>query len=60
MAVVKFSELENSVYVVMGIDHNGHDQVLAVADSCAKAKALIGEQPCHEYFDLWVEKHTLL
>lgn len=50
------------VYIVLGIDENEHDQVLAVFSTYEGAKAYccktMGES--FGYYDLWIEKHPLM
>lgn len=59
MTVFDFKETE--VYVILGIDENEHDKVLAVFYSYSDAKRY-----CHEtmhdteYYDLWIEKHPVM
>jgi hypothetical protein len=58
MAVINFPAL---VYVVMGIDVNGHDQVIAVRKNFREAKQYCVECLAEtEFYDLWIEKHELL
>lgn len=51
---------EAFVYVILGIDAHQHDQVLAVRYTFDEAKKfmlrLMSET---EYFDLWIEKHSV-
>ncbi len=50
-----------SVYVVLGIDGNEHDQVLAVSISYQEAKNFCVQCKCEtEFYDMWIEKHQLL
>lgn len=59
MTIVKIKATQ--VYVVLGIDEHGHDQVLSVFNDYRDAKHF-----CHftmhetEYYDLWVEKHPVM
>lgn len=59
VAVVKLHETE--VYVVLGIDENEHDQVLALFYTYYDAKQFCS-QTMHDtcYYDLWIEKHPVL
>lgn len=59
MTVIKLNE--TTVYIVLGIDEHEHDQVLAVFNSYYDAKSFCA-QTVHDgqYFDLWIEKHTLM
>jgi len=59
--VVSISQAENCVYVILGIDENANDQVIAVAETFEDAKRYLcrylSETP---FYDLWIEKHSLL
>lgn len=61
MDVINFSEPSDQVYIIMGIDSNEHDQVLAVCRSYDDAKGFCIEYLAEtEYYDLWIEKHIVL
>lgn len=50
-----------SVYIIMGIDAQGHDQVLSVCCCYEKAKRYcITYLAKTQYYDLWIEKHPLM
>lgn len=57
MTIEKFSFF---VYVILGIDAQGHDQVIAVRRDFPEAKHFctkcLGET---EFYDLWIEKHEV-
>lgn len=59
MTVVALQQQEE-LYVILGIDENGHDQVVAVCRAFSDAK-----QYCTyalsttQYLDVWIEKHLL-
>lgn len=54
-------EFIDHVYVVLGIDENEHDQVLAVLKDYEDAKNYCIRCSQHsKFYDLWVEKHLLL
>jgi hypothetical protein len=49
------------VYVVLGIDENEHDQVLAVLRYYEDAKEYCLRCKTDSiFYDLWIEKHLLL
>lgn len=49
------------VYVVLGIDANEHDQVLAVCRTYEEAKRYCIECLAEtEFYDVWIEKHPLV
>lgn len=50
----------SEVYVVLGIDAQANDQVVAVCASFTKAKEIIAGVIYGKFFDLWMEKHTLI
>jgi hypothetical protein len=52
---------EKVVYVVLGIDEHEHDQVLAVFNSYSDAiKYCCRTTHDTSYYDLWIEKHSVL
>lgn len=58
---MKMIERIEHVYVVLGIDKNEHDQVLAILKDYEDAKTYCIRCPRYsEFYDLWVEKHLLL
>ena len=49
---------EQFVYIVLGIDENEHDQVLAVCRTYQEAKNYCVKcVAMSDFFDLWIEKH---
>lgn len=57
MTVIDFAPL---VYIVLGIDGNQNDQVLAVYTCYEGAKRYcIDTLVDTEYFDVWIEKHSI-
>lgn len=59
MAIVKLRTQE--VYVIMGVDAHEHDQVIAVCHSYEGAKRYcLTYLTQTEYYDLWIEKHTII
>lgn len=60
MSVIKLADIEDLVYVVLGIDANEHDQVLAVFNSYDGAKRYCIECLIEtEFYDIWIEKHPV-
>ena len=61
MPVVSISQAKSCVYVILGIDEDCNDRVLAVAETFENAKEYLcrysSETP---FYDLWIEKHSLL
>ncbi len=59
MTVINFPS--NQVYIVLGIDDQGHDQVLSVFYAYNDAKAFCKDS-MHDspFYDLWIEKHPIL
>ena len=54
-------KLDCSVYVILGIDVYGHDQVLAVARTYEEAKQYSTQCFAEtEFYDLWIEKHAII
>lgn len=54
-------QLKQSVYIVLGIDDNEHDQVLAVFREYESAKNYCVSCPLQgQFYDLWIEKHLVL
>lgn len=50
----------SEVYVVLGIDANEHDQVIATCTNYEKAKKVCARfLATTEFYDLWIEKHSL-
>lgn len=48
------------VYVVLGIDAHGHDQILAVCNDYECAKKFCIECVVEsEFYDTWIEKHPV-
>ncbi len=46
------------VYIVLGVDENEHDQVLAVYNTYDEAKRYcINSLVQLDYYDVWIEKH---
>ncbi len=59
MTVVPLEQYE-LIYLVMAIDENAHDHVLAVCRSFSDARQYCTSCLCSsEYFDVWIEKHPL-
>lgn len=57
---VDFSETQQ-IYVILGIDANAHDQVLAVCRTYDDAKQYCIDYLMEtEFYDLWIEKHHIL
>lgn len=53
-------ELSPVAYVVLGIDENQSDQVLAVCSCYEDAKQYCVDCLIHtEFFDVWIEKHPI-
>lgn len=52
---------ESEVYIVLGIDENAHDQVLAVFCNYSEAKRYCSRR-VHDtpFYDLWIEKHPVM
>jgi hypothetical protein len=49
------------VYIVLGIDENENDQVIAVFYSYTHAKRFCLKMGTEtEYYDLWIEKHPIM
>jgi len=61
MIVTVISLKQTTVYIVLGIDEHGHDQVLSVFNSYYDAKSFCAET-MHDtdYYDLWIEKHPVM
>lgn len=58
VAIVSFPR---EVYIVLGIDENEHDQVLAVFDSYPDAKQYCCKSIKDSgFYDLWIEKHSVM
>ena len=52
--------IQPSVYVVLGIDENEHDQVLGVCRNFDEAQRFLHEYLFEtEFYDIWIEKHIL-
>jgi len=52
---------ETIVYIVLGIDENEHDQVLAVFYAYSDAKKYCCQMMHNtSYYDLWIEKHPVV
>lgn len=50
----------NYVYIVLGIDNHGHDQVLSASSNFECAKKFVVRTVAQTHFhDLWIEKHPL-
>ena len=61
MSVVKLSDFRQQVYIIMGIDGEGCDQVVAVCRSYNEAKEYcILYLAQTEFYDVWIEKHPIL
>jgi hypothetical protein len=59
MTIIPFPD--RMVYVVLGIDEHGHDQVLSVFYTYADAKSYCSStMKDNIYYDLWIEKHPIL
>jgi hypothetical protein len=59
--VIKIDSIDDLVYIILGIDANEHDQVLAVCHSYDDAKQYCLQYLRQtEYYDLWIEKHVIL
>lgn len=59
--IANFMDIVPVVYVVLGIDENEFDQVLAVCSSYEGARDYCMDMTCNpEYFDLWIEKHEVI
>jgi len=59
VTVISLNETE--VYIVLGIDEHEHDQVLAVFYTYYDAKNYCCQMMYDsEYFDLWIEKHSIV
>lgn len=57
MTVIDFAPL---VYIVLGIDGNQNDQVLAVCSCYEGAKRYCVDTLVQtEFFDVWIEKHII-
>lgn len=52
---------EQEIYIVLGIDEQGHDQVLAVFYTYYDAKCYCS-RTVHDtsFYDLWIEKHPIV
>jgi hypothetical protein len=65
MAIVKFDDLQQEahgdcVYVILGIDEDACDRVLAVRKTFEEAKIFMTKIRSHlEFYDLWVETFPL-
>lgn len=58
MPVIDFP---SEIYVILGIDDNEHDQVIAVCRNYEDAKRYCIKYLMQtEFYDLWIEKHPLL
>jgi len=61
MPITDINEIHPSVYVVLGIDANEHDQVLSVCVSFQRATRFLTEMRVGEqFYDLWIEKHEVI
>lgn len=61
VTVVNFDEITRAVYVVLGIDEHEHDQVLGVFNSyCDAKKNCCKVMGTTGFYDLWIEKHSVL
>lgn len=67
MSVIKFSDIKPEIYVILGIDENEHDQVLAVCKNYVDAKRycikylMKGTNVCETpFYDVWIEKHQII
>ncbi len=52
---------ENIVYIILGIDKDAHDQVLAVYRTYDDAKKYCTKNliEAGEFYDTWIEKHEV-
>lgn len=49
-----------SVYIILGIDSNEHDQVIAVRKTFNEARNFCAKCLAeHDFYDVWIEKHEL-
>lgn len=56
--VIKFQEL---VYVILGIDDDGFDQVISVCKCFDEARRYcVKYLLATEFHDVWIEKHALI
>ena len=61
MHVIKLEAPPITAYVILGIDENEHDQVLAVCLNFDDAKRYLIAYRCETpFYDLWIEKHSIL
>lgn len=60
MTIVEFEE-QMLLYVILGIDEYANDRVLAICRNYEDAKKhCIRCLYQTEYYDVWIEKHTLM
>lgn len=61
MSVIDFAEEQPNIYVILGIDEFENDRVLAVCSCYDRAKKYCAEFLCEtDFYDVWMEKHTVL
>lgn len=61
MSAISISSIRPMVYVILGIDSNEHDQVLGVCSCYEDAKQhCIDYLRDTEFYDIWVEKHSVM
>lgn len=59
MTICEFKQ--QLVYIVLGIDEHGHDQVLSVFYAYDDAKNFCALNMYeNEFYDLWIEKHPVI
>lgn len=62
MEIVEFDSKSDIIYVVLGIDENANDRVVAICRTYETAKNVCARTMCDEteLYDLWIEKHPIL
>lgn len=59
--IVKLEEVKPLIYIILGIDINQNDCVIAVCQTYQEAKRYCIQFLMESsYYDVWVEKHWLL
>lgn len=62
MAVIKIKDIQETIYIIMGIDANEHDQILAARYRYEDAKEYCKQFQANsvlDMYDLWIEKIPL-
>jgi hypothetical protein len=61
MSAINLHDIDQHVYVILGIDEHENDRVIAVRPTYEEAKNYcVKFLALHDFYDVWIEKHPLM